>query len=272
MTYTYSKQNDFNNKLDLGSFIDELQNTYIPVQNLVVQGDNVNIITSIELTTEQETTVDTLVSNHKGEPIVELYTEKVKIVEEQVNDVTQGHFQSRTIDLYISGVTGTTYEDISFPYPVSLFSSEWLVGENQIGDAAEFHLSPNTVCGALTQSHSSGDTILHVSDTVFTQANIMIGYYITVNDQNLGRVLSKDPNNLTITVENPLQYDADPGSYVLFTVKIVPHWRFNAPGFCSVGESKIGASFIPANTTMRMIYHNNSGKSKWFAISIDYLY
>jgi len=61
-------------------------------------------------------------------------------------------------------------------------------------------------------------------------------------------------------------------TYVMFTVKVVPHWRFNAPGFCSVGESKIGASFIPANTIMRVVYHNNSGSAKWFAISLDYLY
>lgn len=273
MTYTYSIQNDFpKQKIDMGSFIEQLKDSYIPVENLLIQNDAVKLITSLDLTTEQETIVDTLISNHQGTPIVELYTEKVKIIEEQVHEQTQGHFQSTTIDLYISGVTGMTYTDVSFPYPISLFSSEWLVSESQIGDNAEFQLAPNTVCGALTQSHSFGDTLLHVSDTVFTQANIMLGYYITINGQDLGRVISKDSNNLTITVENPIATDLSPGTYVMFTVKVVPHWRFNAPGFCSVGESKIGASFIPANTTMRLVYYNNSGLAKWFAISIDYLY
>lgn len=273
MTYTYSITNDFpNQKVDMGSLIEELKLSNIPIENLVIQGDNVKVITSLDLTTEQETITDTVISNHDGDEFVELYTEKVKIIEEQVLDRTQGHFQSRTIDMYISGVTGTTHVDISFPFPVSLFSSEWLVREEQVSDIAEFHIAPDTVCGALTQPHLSGDTVLHVSDTVFTQADMKLGYYIKINGQDLGRVIAKDSDNLTITVEEGLANDTAPGSYIMFTVKVVPHWRFNAPGFCSVGESKIGASFVPENTTMRVVYHNISGKSKWFAISLDYLY
>jgi len=273
MTYTYSIQSDFpNQKIDMGSFIEELKKSFIPIENLVVQDDNVKIITSLDLTSEQETIIDVLVSEHQGEAIVEDYTEKVKIIEEAIGGLTQGHFQSITIDMKIPNKTGTTYKDISFPYPVSLFSSEWLVAENQISDIAEFHLAPNTVCGVLRQAHSSGDTILYVNDTVFTEANISLGFHITVNGQDLGRVIAKDENNLTITIENPLNTDLPPMTYVMFTVKIVPHWRFSAPGFCSVGESKIGASFIPANTTMRIIYHNTTGIAKWFAISLDYLY
>jgi hypothetical protein len=99
-----------------------------------------------------------------------------------------------------------------------------------------------------------------------------LGFFITINGQDLGRVIDKDENNLTITIENPLVSNLQPMTFIYFTIKIVPRWRFNAPGFCSVGESKIGASLIPANTIMRMLYHNISGKPKWFAISIDYLY
>lgn len=273
MIYTHSIQNDFpNQKIDMVSFIDELKINNIPVENLVIQGDNVKIITSLDLTSEQETSVDTIISAHQGEEIIEIHTEQVKIVEENINSDTQGLFQSSTIELYIEDITGTTYVDKSYPFPISLFSSEWLVSENQIGDVSEFHIAPNTICGALTIPHSSGDSVLHVSDSVFTQANIKIGYYITVNGQDLGRIIKKDKTNLTITIENPLKTDLIPGTYIMFTVKIVPNWRFNASGFCSVGESKIGASYIPANTKMRMIYHNNSGKSKWFVISIDYMY
>lgn len=273
MIYNYSIQYIFPyKKVNMGSLIEELKTANIPVESLVIQGDIVKIITLLTLTTEQENTIDTIISLHKGEPLTQNYTEKIKIVEEQVNNMTQGHFQSMTIDLFISGVTGTTYKDHSFPFPVSLFSSEWLVNESQIGDVAEFHVSPDTICGVLTQAYYSGETTLHVSDTVFEQANIMLGYYVNINEQDLGRVIAKDKENLTITVENPLQEDINIGSYILLTIKIVPYWRFNASGFCSVGESKIGASFIPANTVLRMVYHNNSGKEKWFAISIDYLY
>lgn len=274
MIHTYSIITDFpNRKIDMGSLINELKVAYIPVENLIVQGDNVNIITSLELTSEQKTILNTIIAEHQGEVATEeSYTEKVKIVEEAIGGLTQGHFQSCTIDLYIEDATGTTYSDLSFPYPVSLFSSEWLVREEQVGDVAEFQLAPNTVCGVLRQAHTSGDTVLYVNDTVFTEAGVSLGFYITINGQDLGRVLEIDNVNLTLTVENPLASNLEAMTYIMFTVKIVPHWRFNAPGFCSVGESKIGASFIPANTVMRMVYHNYSGTAKWMVISLDYLY
>ena len=273
MIYTYSLLSDFpNNKINLGYFIEELNINYIPVSNLSVQGDTVKLNTLLDLTTEQLNDIDTIISNHTGEEKVKVITEKVKIIEENEESGTQGHFQSRVIDLFISGVTGTTYKDITFPYPVSLFSAEWLVGDNQIGDCAEFHLSPDTICGVVTSNCNTGDTIINVNDTVFTQANISVGYHIKINNQDLGRVISKDENNLTITVENPIEENITSMTPILFTIKLVPHWRFTAPGFCSVGESKIGASLIPENTIMRMVYHNNNGSSKWFGISIDYLY
>lgn len=274
MEYTYSIQNDFpNHKVDMGTFIDELKSAYIPVENLIIQDDDVVIITQLDLTADQLDTVDDVISNHSGQAeSPEEYIDKIKIVEESQEDVTQGIFQSTTIDIYISGTTGTTFVDRSFPFPISLFASKWLVSEDQISDVAEFHLAPNTVCGILTRPHYTGDTVLHVNDTVFTQAHMRIGYYITVNGQDLGRVISKNEMELTITVENPLPIDMAAGSYVFFTIKMVPFWRFNAPGFCSVGESKIGSSLVPANTIMRMVYHNNSGKPKWFSFSIDYLY
>ena len=51
MTYTYSIQNDFPlQKIDMGSFIDEVKAALIPVENLVVQSDVVKIITSLDLT------------------------------------------------------------------------------------------------------------------------------------------------------------------------------------------------------------------------------
>lgn len=275
MIYTYSIVDDFpNKKIDMGSFIEQLKENNIPIDNLVIQGDNVKVITLLNLTSEQETIVDTVISNHSGVEIREIHTDQVKIVEEQADSVTQGNFQSRTIDVYVNSGDTIVHTDISYPFAISLFSSEWLVSEDIIGDVCEFQVSPDTVCGVLIAPHSSGDTILSVSDTVFTDADMKLGYYISINGQDLGRVIDMNISNSTITIENPLETDLAAMTYVLFTVKVVPHWRFNAVGFCSVGESKIGASYIPANTVFRIVYHNvNDVKTnKLFGISIDYLY
>lgn len=271
INYTYSINNDFlNKKVDINTLITEIKENNLPLEHIVIKSDDCIIYMSIQLTDEQIDTLNFIINNHDGYYSEDIYVEQVKIIEEQ-NQNTQGHFQSTVIDLYISGQTGTTHKDLSFPYNISLFSSEWLVSENQIGDVAEFHLSPDTIIGSLTQNANINDSILNVSKTVID--NLSIGYYIKINNEDLGRVINIDKDNNKITTENPLKNNYNVNStYIKMTIKIVPKWRFTAPGFCSVGESKIGASFIPANTIMRLVYHNYSGLSKWFGISIDYLY
>lgn len=271
MTYTYSIKNDFKNKkVDLNSLINEIINNNLPLSNIIIKSDNCIIYMVLELLTEQINILNDIINNHDGDENTEEHIEKVKILEEQNDKGTQGHFQSTVIDLYISGVTGTTYKDLSFPYSISLFSSEWLVNESQISDIAEFQLSPDTIIGVLTKNANKDDTILNVSNTVID--NLSIGYWLKVNDEDVNRVLDIDKDNNQITIEKPLENNYNINTYIKMTIKIVPRWRFTAPGFCSVGESKIGASFIPANTIMRLVYHNTTGTEKWFGISIDYLY
>lgn len=271
MTFTYSIQNDFlNSKLDLSTLIDEINDKNISLEHIVVRSDQCEIITILSLTTEQETILDGIVSNHTGIEDTSPNVEHVKILEEQVNNGTQGHFQSTVIDIYISGQTGTTFVDYSFPFNISLFSSEWLVTKEQISDIAEFQLSPETVVGVLTSDVNEGDTVLNVNSTVVE--NLSIGFWIAVNGDNLHRAIKINKENNQVTLEQPVSANFSAGSPIKMTIKIVPNWRFTAPGFCSVGESKIGASFIPAHTIMRLVYHNTTGTSKWFGISIDYLY
>jgi hypothetical protein len=271
MTYTYSITDDFpNSKLDLTTLIDEITYENLSLEHIVIKSDQCEIITTLDLTTEQKTLLDFVVSSHSGIENIENNIEHVKILEEQVNYGTQGHFQSTVIDLYISGQTGTTYVDYSFPFNISLFSSEWLVSKEQIGDIAEFQLSPDTIVGVLTSDANVDDNILNVSPTVVE--NVSIGYWININGIDLNRIVKINKDNNTLTLEEPINNNFTSGSYVKMTIKIVPSWRFTAPGFCSVGESKIGASFIPANTVMRLVYHNYNTTPKWFGISIDYLY
>lgn len=270
MTYTYSINNDFINQIvDLSTLIITIKDSNLPLEHIVIKDDNCIIQTYVNLTDDQKLLLDNIISNHTGE-YIENHIEKVKIVEEQNDNGTQGHFQSYVIDIHVSGETGTTYVDHSFPFNISLFSSEWLVNENQISDIAEFQLAPNTIIGYLTSSASINDLTINVSDTVID--NISIGYWLSIGNEDLGRVINIDKVNNQLTFENKLKNNYNIGDLIKMTIKIVPHWRFTAPGFCSVGESKIGASFIPANTVMRLVYHNTTGTSKWFGISIDYLY
>lgn len=275
--YTYQISDFPNDKVNYDTLINEVQssNITIALDRIDNNATQVIFVFKTELSDDEEDLLFNIVSNHTGADSVGEDT-LVKIKEEEYTGETQGHFQACVIDLEITG-KGTKHKDITFPFPISLFSAEWLVDIEHKGDRAEFHIAPDTIVGAITQSidASGGLTTISVSPTV--TENIQRGYFVKLGSSEnaeIGRVVSYDNNEHTVTFENPIEDNYAAGSYVFMTVKVVDYWRFTATGFNSVGESKIGASFIPANTVLRMVYHseNDVSTNKLFGISIDYMY
>ena len=56
------------------------------------------------------------------------------------------------------------------------------------------------------------------------------------------------------------------------SVKIIKGIDLYSPDQIGLGKSKIGASYLPANTIMRIRYHNVDGAQKTFSACLDYLY
>lgn len=275
--YTYLISEFPNDKVNSDTLINEVQssNITIALDRIDNNATQVIFVFKTELSDDEEDLLFNIVSNHTGADSVAEST-LVKIKEEEYTGETQGHFQSCVIDISTSGYETVT-KDLSFPYPISLFSAEWLVDTEHKGDRAEFHLAPDTVIGAVIQNIDASDglTTISVSDTVVEYINK--GYYIKIgspSNECLGRVVDYDIDNKTITLEEPITSSYTVGSYIFMTIKIVPYWRFTATGFNSVGESKIGASFIPKGTILRILYYNENGvmTNKIFGISIDYMY
>lgn len=270
MTYTYNINDFKNNKVNLPSLIDEILDKEIPLKQVFKQDQNVIILLKLEITQEQEIILNNVISNHTGNEFEFTEIEYVKIKEEEYVDKTNGHFQSQVIDVKITD-HGVSYVDKVFPFNISLLSAEWLVDSSNIGDIAEFHLAPDTVIGVLTSDCVSGTSIFNVNDTVIN--NLDVGYYVKINNEDLGMVVSKDIENLTITTEKQSTINYSANDYILMTIKVVPYWKFTAAGRSTVGQNKIGASFIPANTILRLVYNNkNTIKNKLFGITIDYIY
>ena len=116
---------------------------------------------------------------------------------------------------------------------------------------------------------------LSVSSTVTT--NTYVGYHIKlfngVNDDDVGRVLGIDIENGKIYVETAPTNTFNAGTtYVRQTVYFMKDWNVGSGGAYSIGESKIGGSYIPADTIVTAIYTNNSGTEKTFVGSVEYLY
>lgn len=272
MKYVYTFNQFPNGKCDPGRLRTEIENSSIIVIQLIdiISSNIVALNFKAELSINEKSELDNIIANHSGEPLYFSIDTIVKVKEEEKTG-TQGHFQSRVIDLE-SQDSSIVIKDISFPYNVSLFSAEWIVADEHVGDRAEFQLGPDTIIGVITEDASIGTNTFKVSQTVID--NIKKGFHVKLNDENLERVIDYDTLNLTITTENSCTSLISSNSYVKMTIKIVPYWKFTASGFNSVGESKIGASFIPANTILRLVYYNENGQThkKIFGISIDYLY
>lgn len=202
--------------------------------------------------------------------------DKVLVQEETIGQETGGHFQSRTISIDVSASIGWQEKEISFPIPIAILSGACCTPNNCEGDKIEFLISPNTVIGAISSDVAMGDTIINVSQTVID--NIQIGFWIDITDgsnlNDLGRVIAIDKENLTITVENASSniFQAISPTYVRQTIKMCPEFRLVPSSRFVIGESKIGASYLPANTIIKLKYYNSTTNSKTFSLMLEYLY
>ena len=191
-----------------------------------------------------------------------------EIIEERVP--TGGHYQGQSFHHDVAASTGWSTLDISFPHPISLLSASWFNNELNYGDEMKFAVAPDTVIGALTSGVSVDDTVLNVSSTVTD--NAFVGYYITIDSEEFGPVTEIDADSGTITVANAAESTHNPGAYVKMTVMMVPYIKILPGGIVTLGSTKIGGSYIPANTTLRLFYNNIDGTEKDFDFILEYLY
>ena len=206
---------------------------------------------------------------------------RVLVEEQELNESkrTGGHFQSGTLNVTVpSGVPGTvTCKDFSYPIPICLLSAQVLTESSSIGDSFEVQVSPDTVIGWCTQNPDPSGYTLPVSDTVIN--NIDVGFKVEIFDgqklADLGRCISVDSELNQITTEftpNGQTFLASSPTYVMITVEMVRQFNIFGTGRIEIGESKIGGSYIPANTPIRVCYTNNDGVEKRFDAEIEYLY
>ena len=202
---------------------------------------------------------------------------KVVIEEESPDKHTGRHYQSQSFEIAADATNGWKETTISFPYAISLLSAEWINKTENEGDEVEFLVGEDTIVGAITSDVSATDTVINVQKSVVN--NVYVGAYIKLTEggttDNVGRILSIDKSAKQITIETATTnaFTAAGPTYVKMTVKIVPHLILvgnNVP--MSIGESKIGASYIPANAVLKARYNNISAIEKTFSFVLEYLY
>lgn len=118
---------------------------------------------------------------------------------------------------------------------------------------------------------------LNVSASVIQYT--LIGYHLKLDDlsnnDDLCRVIGIDKNNSKVYVEvNPSNsYSFTSPTYIRQTVYTIFNYEIGSVGEHEIGSSKIGGSYIPADTFITIEYINGStGTDKKLSGRIEYLY
>ncbi len=213
----------------------------------------------------------------QGRPFTRIAIEEEFYTNQQT--ATGGRYQARSYDFAITHAANTWADfDFSYPYPISIFSTEWINDPLFDGDYVRVLMAPDTITGSITFDVAVNDTVINVSQTVVDNARI--GYVLALDDgtnyNDMGRVLAIDKDLLKVTMETPAAntFLAATPTYVKQTIEFIPHILLTGKGRVELAKDVVGGSYIPANTVMRVRYKNNEGTTtnKTFSFILEYKY
>lgn len=189
---------------------------------------------------------------------------------------------SDTIDMSVGANTTVGYLTLS-----SGFNAELWTNKNYIkGDKVLYTTSPVYgqrvyTCINSTNSAQSPDNNnywragyeLSVNSTVLSTSNL--GYYITLSngsaDQDMGRLIYKTGRSIFVENVPNINFLAL-DTYVKQTVYVLKdHYIGNGKAF-TIGEGKIGGSYVPTDVIVNVKYTNNSSVAKHLYGFVEYLY
>jgi hypothetical protein len=160
-------------------------------------------------------------------------------------------------------------------------SQDYTVGQLVSYESKNYECKTNTTTSQVptnTTYWTYKPLILSVSSTVLQY--IQLGYHVNLlnasngTNNDLGRVVNKDYVNSAISVElaSPNTFAYTSPTYVRQTVYMFKDFEICQPWCHSIGESKIGGSYTPANTPIKWSY-NNLGTTDKIAIGyVELLY
>lgn len=208
----------------------------------------------------------------RGKPVAlrSLSSNYQKIKEEYID--TGGFFQTHSYKLLCT--PGTTVHDYTFPYPITALSVKFTTESQHTDDQLLMEVAPDTLIGVVTVGVSENDAVFTVSDTVMD--NVSLGHFIKITDgvntDDLGKVITVNTTTNQITLNTACTHSFPAGAYILLTVRVIDNYTIGYPGRYILGESKIGGSYVPKDTVVRVKYINNGESTKNFYSILEMLY
>ena len=106
--------------------------------------------------------------------------------------------------------------------------------------------------------------------------NLKVGYYVNVftgvTSYDCGCCIGIDTITSTILTEITVPETISPGNYIRMSIRNIDSYILSNKLQKVLGSGKLGSSYIPANTILRLTYINNNGESKRFWIDNEYTY
>lgn len=173
------------------------------------------------------------------------------------------------------------------PHEIKIFDKIWdidiaplsvniLSNTIHINDTLQVDVSPDKVIGTLTQDADISDVILNVSSTVlkYCEIGFLVGVTDGTNFNYCGIVTYIDYINSTVTINTPLtnNFLAVTPTMICINVRMLGPHEFGDSYGVRLGDTKLGASFIPKGEIVRSTYTNNSNNYKELYIIVEYLY
>lgn len=195
----------------------------------------------------------------------------IGIREEEEGKETGGRFRAVPMTLAVGADAGDYDDTFSYPIPRCLMSAEVDVHADWVGDSVSLLVAPDTIIGTLTSESAAAATVHDVAQTVID--NIFLGAMVKIGTEDLGECIAIDTDNLKITTSVALVASAASGSLVKMTVCMADHVPMTSVVPKIIGESKIGGSYLPANTAIKLIYHRSTAGSAFtYAMTMEHLY
>lgn len=197
----------------------------------------------------------------------------VKILEENIP--TNGCFRHESFKFHI-GSNGIYDNDIIFPYNISILGVGAHTTAEHTGDKVNVTSIPvNNIIGSTTSNLNIGESNIKVTPSVLTY--IHTGSHCMLSNStsqyNMGEVISINPETKTIITEYASSNIYTANTNVCFSEKMIKNLYFTVPHNYNIGQKKLGASHIPAKTSLRISYSNSSSnQEKDFIVNIEYLY
>jgi hypothetical protein len=198
-----------------------------------------------------------------------------RIKEEEVP--TQGLYRCEFINYEITSQSNVIITK-KYDYPINIINLTCFASTEHVGDSINTYIVPDTPIGFISSNAVIGESNFYVNDT--TMKYIKKGLIYTLqnnnspyNSEELGEIVNINFDSNMITTKNYLSSNNfDAMCYSKIKGHAIKDLLVIKPCEISIGESKIGATFINSNMNLVLEYNNSNCQSKIFQVQVEYYY